>query len=152
MSDLTKVLFSDLGVEACNIHLHRMLTNKTLNIKNVSPDQIDIQIIKNSYESINKNEPQIYYDKNVSILWGQDRHIVESNYCCLSVEIRQDKIESIAFKYKNNLNTAWTVLKAWPDAKCSSLTDKNIKKLMQIFYKWSKIDLRQYKYNYRNKE
>lgn len=132
MLDLSKALFSKIELESFNNFLNQLLTDKNINFKNTKPDLL----------YISENTKQCR--KSIQLQWefqeGELRYIYS-----LTIEIINEKIDNISFNFYHRLYGKSVLLTD------IYMTNKNIRLLMQIFYKWTSIKIKQYKYDY-NKE
>lgn len=129
--DLDKALFSELEIESFNNYLYKVLTDKTINLKNRKPEYISIS----DYEKDNNSIKSTY------IIWNFLFEDTTYSYK-LEIEIENEIVKYIKFSFTYKLYEKFITLSH------EYMTNKNIKLLMQFFYKWTNINYKQYKYNY----
>lgn len=135
MLDLSKALYTDLEIELFNTYLYKILTNKEINFKNEAPTQIDI----NLYPDTNYSSVSIlrYCTPNEIDPYNKIKHNFE-----LRVIVSDDTITDLQISFYNKITDTVILLGL------NNLTKTNIKLLLEIYKKWTKINFKQHKYNY----
>lgn len=133
MLDLSKALYSNLELELFNTYLYKILTNKEINFKNEAPTRISIDLYPdmNTYNITTLR----YYIPDRLDPFKKIKHEFE-----LQVISSINIISELKIKFYNEIADRMVSLDL------NNLTKSNIKKLLQIFYKWTKINFKQCKY------
>ena len=138
MLDLSKALYTDLEIELFNTYLYKILTNKEINFKNEPPTAIYMNLCPDSnfYGTILDYHTPEHQDPLHKIKYKFKLKVTSNNF----------KIDTLDIDFYNSITDSKICLTH------NHLTKTNIKLLLAIYKKWTKIDFSNHTYNYNEQE
>lgn len=138
MLDLSKALYTDLEIELFNTYLYKILTNKEINFKNEPPTTVDIKSYPDSdFYTTTLN----YYAPEYQDPFHKIKHKFK-----LIVTSDKSKIVTLDIEFYSKITDSIICLNL------DYLTKTNIKLLLAIYKKWTKIGFENHTYNYNEQE